>query len=175
MRKFLVAVCLVSIFTFVADTASARARIGRAVSSKPAPVKTMPKPEAAKAAKASKAAERPAAPRTWIVAMPRPASQPAAAPFAAADIGAGASPGAFTAASWDAMPSVESPASAPAADAASEEPAAAPPAPPETAPQAPTRVVALNTTPSPRPARAAPVQPHDVVICYWNRAGQCVP
>jgi hypothetical protein len=168
MRKFLVAVCLVSTFAFIADTASARGRIGRVVSSKPAPVKTVPKPESARAA------ERPSTPRTWIVATPRPASQPAAAPVAAANISEDESSGPYEA-SWGAMPSAESSAPAAATDAPPGEPAAAAPAKTESAPQAPSRVVALNTTPSPKPARFAPVQPREVVVCYWNRAGQCVP
>jgi hypothetical protein len=166
MRKFLVAVCLVSAFTFVADSASARARIGRVVSSKPAPVKTVPKPDAAKAV------ERPSAPRSWIVVMPRPVSRPAAAPVAAADTGADEGSASF---SWAAMPSAESSAPAAATDAAPEKPAAAPSAKPESPAQAPTSMAALNVKPLPKPARAALVQPREAVICYWNRAGQCVP
>jgi hypothetical protein len=168
MRKFLVAVSLVSVFAFIADTASARGRIGRVVSSKPAPVKTVPKPEAARAA------ERPSTPRTWIVATPRPASQPASAPHAAANVSDDESRGRYEA-SWGAMPSAGSSGPAAATDAPPGEPAAAASAQAESAPQAPSRVVALNTTPSPKSARAAPAQPREVVVCYWNRTGQCVP
>ena len=168
MRKVLAAVCLVITFSIVADTASARGRIGRVVSSKPVPVKTTPKPEAAKAV------ERPAGPRTWIVATPRPVSQPAAAPVAAADVSAGDSSGRF-AASWGDMPLAESPEPSPAADATPVEPSAASPRKSEPAPQAPTRVVALNSSPSPKPARVSAAQPREIVVCYWNRAGQCVP
>ena len=168
MRKFLVAVCLVSAFTFVADTASARARIGRLASSKPAPVKTVPKPKP----DAAKEVERPSAPRTWIVATPRPASQPAAAPVAAADTSADERSGSF---SWAAMPSAESSAPVAATDAAPEKRATAPSAKPESGPQAPASVDALDAKPLPKVARAALAQPREAVICYWNRTGQCVP
>jgi hypothetical protein len=169
MRKFWVVLCLVSGFAFVADTASARARIGRIVSLKPVAVKATPKPEAARAA------ERPAVSRTWIVATPRSASQATGMPAAVGDMRADEPASSFAAP--PAAPAV-------AADAAREEPAASPPANPAPAPppaspastpQQPLRVSALNAALAPRPLRAAPAQPYEFAICYWNRAGQCIP
>jgi len=167
MRKLLVAVCLVAGFSFVADTASARARIGRIVSSKPAPVKVAPKPPAAKAA------EHPVIPRTWIVATPRPASAaPAAAPAALADMPADEPAGPFAAASAAPPAAVDPPAATPAA--AHEEPAV-PPATPASVPEPQPRMAGLGK-PAPKLARAAAAQPHHAfVVCYWNRAGRCVP
>jgi len=164
MRKVMAAVCLVAGFSFVADTASARARIGRSAAPKPAPAKVAPKAEAARPA------EHPVIPRTWIVAAPRPASAaPAAAPAALADIPGDEPAGRFAAAS-SAPDTADKPAPSPTAN---EEPAAPPAkaAAPET--QAP---MAGLGKPAPKLARAGAAQPrHEFVVCYWNRAGQCVP
>jgi hypothetical protein len=163
MRKFLIAVSLIAGFSFVADTASARARIGRIVSSKPAAVKVAPKSAAAKVA------ERTAPPRTWIVATPRPASTPAvAAPAALADMPAQEPAGPFAAAS-----SIPNAADPPASTPTSDKKSASPSAEGAAAPDAQTRMAGLEK-PAPNLARVGYAQPHKFVVCYWNRAGQCV-
>ena len=164
MRKLLVAVCVIAGSSFVADMASARVRIGRIASSKPAPMKVAPRPETAKAA------ERPTTPRTWIVATPRPASTaPVAASAAPADMSAHEPAGPFAAAS--SVP--------PAADHATPTPtpnekSVTSPVKPATAQDTQVRMAGLER-PTPKLVRAGSVQPHKFVVCYWNRTGQCVP
>lgn len=187
MRKLMVAVCMAGVVTLAADPASARMRI-RMSAPKPSPAKLAPLPQPAQAAPV---AEKAGAPRGWIVATPRFSASGSATPATAAALPpeqAESLSGSTAAAALGAQDVLQQPkpASDPAAASAAVATPAVAPKPPE-AKEPPRDTAEVQPVIAPelprpnpvrlaaKPMRSAAAQPRPAVVCYWDRAGRCLP